>query len=75
MKNGQEITKTISYKLQFTDRARFMARSLSNLANSIAKGTHELNVNMNIIINIIKGLENTKIISAVLNTQTLKMIH
>ena len=52
-----------------------MARSLSNLANSIAEGTHELNVNMNIIINIIKGLENTKIVSAVLNTQTLKMIH
>ena len=30
-KNGKEIIKNISYILQFIDRARFMASSLSNL--------------------------------------------
>ena len=32
--NGEEITKNISYILQFIDSARFMASSLSDLANS-----------------------------------------
>ena len=34
-KNREEITKHISYKLQFIDSARFMASSLSNLINKI----------------------------------------
>ena len=36
-KNGEEITKNISYILQFIDSARFMASSLSNLVNNLSK--------------------------------------
>ena len=38
IKNGKEITQTISYKLQFIDRARLMAILLSNLVNNLAEG-------------------------------------
>ena len=41
-KNGEEITKNISYILQFTDRARFMASSLSNLVNNLSEGLHRI---------------------------------
>ena len=34
-KGGKEITKTISYRLQFIDSLRFMACSLSNLVNNL----------------------------------------
>ena len=37
-KNGEEITKTISYKLKFIDSARFMTSSLSNFVNTLAEG-------------------------------------
>ena len=37
-KNGEEITKNICYILQFIDSARFMASSLSNLANNLSEG-------------------------------------
>ena len=37
-KNGEKITKTISYKLQLIDSARFMASSLSNLVDNLAEG-------------------------------------
>ena len=40
-KNG-EVTKNISYVLQFIDSPRFMASSLSNLANNLAEGTHRI---------------------------------
>ena len=36
-KNGEEITKNISYILQFFDSARFMASSLSNLVNNLSE--------------------------------------
>ena len=36
-KNGEEITKNISYILQFIDSVRFMAIPLSNLANNLSK--------------------------------------
>ena len=39
-KNGIEITKFVSYTLQFTDRARFMASSLSNIVNNLAEVIH-----------------------------------
>ena len=72
-KNGKEITKTISYRLQFIDSARFMASSISNLVNYFAKGIHK--IKCNIIIKNMKLVElNTKIVSAFLNTQTLKII-
>ena len=41
-KNGEEITKYISYLLQFIDRARFMASSLLNLVNNLSKGIHKI---------------------------------
>ena len=40
-KNREEITKSISYILQFIDSARFMATSLSNLANNLPEGIHK----------------------------------
>ena len=41
-KNGEEITKNISYILQFIDSARFMASSLSNVANNLSEGIHKI---------------------------------
>ena len=35
IKKGEEITKTISYRLQFIGSARFMASSLSNLVDNL----------------------------------------
>ena len=35
-KNGEEITKTISYILQFFDSVRFIVSSLSNLVNNLS---------------------------------------
>ena len=41
-KNGEEITKNVSYILQFIDSARFMASSLSNLVNNLSEGIHKI---------------------------------
>ena len=41
-KNAEEITKKLSYILQFIDRARFMASSLSNLVNNLSEGIHRI---------------------------------
>ena len=41
-KNGEEITKNISYILQFSDSAKFMTSSLSNLVNNLSDGTHRI---------------------------------
>ena len=41
-KNGEKITKNISYVLQFIDRARVMASSLSNLANNLSEEIHKI---------------------------------
>ena len=41
-KNGEEITKNISYILQFIDNARFIASSLSNLVNNLSEGIHRI---------------------------------
>ena len=41
--DGDEDTKTISYKVKFIDSARFMVSSLSNLVDNLAKGIHEIN--------------------------------
>ena len=34
--------KTISYKIQFIDSARFMVSSLSNRVNKLAEGIHKI---------------------------------
>ena len=41
-KNGEEITKTISYILQFIASTRFMARSLSSLVNNLSEGIYRI---------------------------------
>ena len=75
-KNKADITKTISFKLQLIDSARFTASSLSNFVNNLAEKIHKkLNVNMDMIMENVKRLKlNTKTASAALNTQTLNMI-
>ena len=41
-KNGEEITKTISYKLKLIDSTIIMASSISNLADNLAEGIHKI---------------------------------
>ena len=41
-KNGEKITKTTSYRLQFIYSARLMANSLSYLADNLAEGIHKI---------------------------------
>ena len=41
-KNGEQITKNISYVLQFIDSARFMASSSSNLIINLSEGLHRI---------------------------------
>ena len=41
-KDGNEIVVTISYKIRFIDSARFMATSLSNLADNLTEGIHKI---------------------------------
>ena len=41
-KNGEKITKNISYILKCIDSTRFMASSLSNLANNIFERIHRI---------------------------------
>ena len=38
IKNGEEITKNMSYILQFIDSASFIASSLSNIVNNLPEG-------------------------------------
>ena len=40
--NREEMTKNISSILQFINSARFMASSLSNLANNLSEGIHRI---------------------------------
>ena len=48
--NEEEITKNISYRLQFIVSARFMAKSLSNLSIILMKEFIKLNVNTSTMI-------------------------
>ena len=41
-KNGEEITKNVSYILQFIDSARFMTSLLSSLVNNLSGGIHRI---------------------------------
>ena len=41
-KNGEEITKNISYILQFIASTRFTARSLSSLVNNLSEGIYRI---------------------------------
>ena len=74
-KNGEEITKSISYILQFIDSARFMASSSSILLIIFLKEFIELNVNTKMMIKNVNHVElNISIANILLNTQILKMI-
>ena len=75
-KNGKETTKTISYRLQFIDSTRFIASSLSNLVDNLVEGIHKTkSKHGHDNKKNVKRVEfNTKIVNAILNTQTLKMI-
>ena len=44
-KKGEEITKYISYILQFIDSARFMAISLSNRVNNLSDAIYRIKCN------------------------------
>ena len=73
IKNGEEITKNVSYILQFIDSARFMASSLSNLVNYLCEELHRIKYK--------SGHGNKKcdthgisIATVFLNTHNLKMI-
>ena len=39
---GKESLVTISYRIKFIDRGRFLASSLSNLVDNLAEGTHKI---------------------------------
>ena len=74
-KNGEEITKNISYILQFIDSARFMASSLSNLVNNLSEGIHKIKCKFWHNYKNLKHAElSISIVTAFLNTQILKMI-
>ena len=42
VKRGEEIAKDLSYMIIFTDSARFMASSLSNLVNNLSEVIHRI---------------------------------
>ena len=49
-KKGIEISKTISYRLQFIDSARFMTSLLSSLVNYLAEEVHTMKCKFLLII-------------------------
>ena len=75
VKNGEEITKNISYILQFIDSARFMASSLSNLVNNLSEGIHRTKWKFGHNNKKVKYVElSIGIANVFSNIQTLKMI-
>ena len=73
-KSRKEMTKTISYRLQFIDNARFMVNNQIWLI-ILLKEFLVLNVNTDVIIKNVKLMElNIKIASVFLNTKTVKII-
>ena len=74
-KNGEEITKNVSYILQFIDSARFMTSSLSNLVNNFSEGIHRFKCKFGMMTKNVKHVElNISISTVFLNTQILKII-
>ena len=74
-KIGEKITKNISYILQFIDSARFMASSLSSLANNLLEGHHRIKFNLNMTMKNVKHVElNISIATFFLNIRILNMI-
>ena len=73
-KKGKEITKTITYRLQFMDSARFMASSLSILLIVLQKEFIKLNVNIDKMIKNVNLVKRKDCVNTALHIQTLKMI-
>ena len=75
-KNGEEITKNISYILQFIDSTRFMASSLSNLANNLSEGLHRIKCKLGHDNKKCEtcGIKYLSIATVFSNIKTLKMI-
>ena len=68
----KEITKNISYILQFIDSTRFQANSLSNLVNNLSEGIHRIKCKFG---HDDKKCEiNISIVTIFSNIQALKMI-
>ena len=40
-KDGNETVETISYRIKFIDKARFMVSSLSNFRDNLTEGIHK----------------------------------
>ena len=66
------MAKPINHRLQFFDSPRFIASSLSNLVDNLAKGTHKVKCKYGHDDKNMKLVElNTKIASVALNGQAL----
>ena len=74
-KNGEEITKNISYMLEFIDNARFMVSLLTNLVNNLSEGIHRIECKYEHMIKNVKAVELIiNIVAVFLNMQILKMV-
>ena len=74
-KNGKEVTKAISYRQKFIDGADFWLAYYQILLIILLDECIKLNLNMDMIMKDVKRVElNTKIATAFLNTQSLKII-
>ena len=74
-KNGEEVTKYISYILQFIDSTRFMESSSSNLVSNLSERIHKIKCKHGHEDKNEKLVElQMKYATVFLNTKTLKII-
>ena len=74
-KNAKEITRTISYKLGFTDNSSLKKNSWSSAVVNYTDGIQKIKCKLDMFMKNLKRVElYTKILSAVLNTQMLNVI-
>lgn len=74
-KNAKEITRTISYKLGFTDNSSLKKNSWSSAAVNYTDWIQKIKCKLNMFMKNLKRVElYTEIVSAVLNTQMLNVI-
>ena len=57
IENGEEVSRNLSYILQFIDSARFMASSLSNLVDNLSEGIHRIKCKLGQMIKNVKHVE------------------
>ena len=74
-KNAKEITRTISYKLGFTDNSSLKKNSWSSAVVNYTDEIQKIKCKLNMFMKNLKRVElYTEIVSAVLNTQMLNVI-